>query len=429
MPLLLQSLRLRAADEHEASARSKLGRALILEVVSADEGAMALTSEDEPSGERTLWIGLPWQARYETLRSGPPRFQDQSWVSLAQMIRALVERTVSRHQANKCDPGLCEHRLLNAPDWEVTGVSVFAPAAWLAPDAQPCRMAPEELSSGVPTQSGDLWRVGQIALNVGPEFSGLPSAVRAVFERLVEPDPRQRFSRASEALVALDNLLSPVLPDELERATVGVSAMGLNLYSEILMEASGGSTQLQCADPLRSDPPPEPQGGATQVESAAAIETRLELLAGPPASLVEAGTEIVSAHNTRGAGPSAPVTSPTSADGEPEWGDTERVPRAREPKAATAPVLPADPCERTDLVAARKLTGAQPMAPAQPSPEVYPQGGYIRSAALAEPLDDSGTEPFDESLQIDATMSQKVLLGAAVGVVIGGLLWIVLSLG
>jgi hypothetical protein len=88
----------------------------------------------------------------------------------------------------------------------ILAVPVDVSEAWLAPVQPPPRRAPEELD-GVPTKSGDVWRLGQL-LGVASARLVPPASVAHMVETLGREDPSRRPASGAELLLDVDGLLA-----------------------------------------------------------------------------------------------------------------------------------------------------------------------------------------------------------------------------
>lgn len=161
---------------------------------------------DEPDGARTLFWAVPWIEGAERL--GRAAAQVKTVEQLIAAGASIMERLAARHGRGRLDPLLCEQLLVLKPTGGATlvGVPIHLPDEWIARDAPPARLAPEERETGEPTAKGDLWRAGIALRALASGLDALPDVVGDLIEGLTKATPDQRPASAQDVLVELESM-------------------------------------------------------------------------------------------------------------------------------------------------------------------------------------------------------------------------------
>ncbi len=209
--VLLQLARCRRADSKD---QREQRQDYIRMVASATEHltqdddlvVFAHGAADEPDGARTLFWALPWVDGCERL--GRAASDVKTLEQLVAVATSLMERLAQRHQRGRLEPLLSEQLLVLRPTGAAVliGVPIHLPDEWIARDAPPARLAPEERETGEPTAKGDLWRAGLALRALAGGVDVLPDVVSNVIEALAAANPDQRPPSAQDVLVELESL-------------------------------------------------------------------------------------------------------------------------------------------------------------------------------------------------------------------------------
>ncbi|MCK6546490.1 hypothetical protein L6R52_11620, partial [Myxococcota bacterium] len=187
-----------------------------------------------PDGQRILYWAMPWRDGAE--RIGGARELVELPGDLVPIATSLVERLLERHERGRLDPLLSEDLLIIRPSGGavLAGVPIHLPPDGLADDTKGARFAPEERLRFEPTQTGDVWRLGQALRALSAHLSGVPAALRRIIDALAEDDVALR-------MVDLDRVLAELRDVE----------PGLDETAAIPYRGSAGVAGLPQADALR----------------------------------------------------------------------------------------------------------------------------------------------------------------------------------
>jgi len=286
LPWLLQIVRMpKALDGTERLAQQHLERIIGLRTAELlDEPGLGLAAHgavDELDGPRAIYWVLPWHPRAAELGQKARPSLD---TVLAAGI-ALARRLRHRHERGRCDPLLSAAAVvINETVPALLGFPVLVPSIAYAPDMVAPLLAPEEVLSGQPRQSGDLWRLGMV-LRAWVEGDALAS----LLDCLLEADPERRIARASQIEAELESIGSR---RGMTDSTATFAAMDPTALSELLLEATADPTTCDTAQPISAQHDlEEALGLAPQIEveidgpiTAPALAPVLEDLPVPPPS-------------------------------------------------------------------------------------------------------------------------------------------------
>jgi hypothetical protein len=211
---------------------------------------------DRPDGSRVLFWALPWNDGIRGLADSPRRVRDLG--HFLDLSLSLAKRLARRHALQRAEPLLSEHLILipmDKPSAELIGVPVHVPHDWLATEMIASRLAPEEIMSGVPKETGDLWRLGQALTSLAVQsVDFVPVSVSELLAQLSEPDPARRMPRASQAIVELEALRASVESDRSIAgvldgiaSTMSIQALAPDVVSSLMLHATADSTRVEAA--------------------------------------------------------------------------------------------------------------------------------------------------------------------------------------
>lgn len=259
--VLLQMTPMRpVADETTAMARQNVERALAKETAALfterEIAVVAHGGTDREDGARVLFWALPWRAEVDRL--GNAAMYVEGAEHLLILCLSLAQRVARRHLLGGREPLLTEHLVaVQSTSAELLGVPVMVAESWLAAEAPPPRIAPEEVVSGRVERSGDLWRLGHTFCALASAFDTVPQGLDRLTAQLIDPEPTHRPPRATEVVVQIEAIHAalgrglPLVPLEAAPTVNLVGALSVDSLSALMQTAVGPTGDV---DPTLDDP-------------------------------------------------------------------------------------------------------------------------------------------------------------------------------